>query len=192
MSDGFPVKSADNQPTRKRGRPKGIEAEFDAGTMARFESMGLFERAKSKRARDGVLYRTRALHLLTQEIEEGRLKWLVERDACGRGEKAWKPSVLAELGRINNPGEMLSVALDLCEAQPSIGDAVRMVKQYRMGGALKQGNGEQLADAIIGTVNRYLKEHPISWAEVSKALEVALLAVKMASEGIDDEEEEAA
>ncbi len=186
MSDGISAKSADNQPKQKRGRPRGIEAEWGAQSIAAMERLGLFAGAKSRRGRDTVLYRQRAVHFVVR-AKDDRLKWLLDEDKIDKEEDGWKPSVLSELGRIDNPDEMLSVALAVCEARPSVGDAVRMVKRYRLGGAVKQGNSAELTDAIIGTVNRYLKEHDISWAEVNGALAVASFYVKVTSnENVND------
>jgi hypothetical protein len=170
MTEGISANFAEKQTGKKRGKP----AKFSEREIAACEAMNLFDGHRSKRGRDEVLHRQRALHHLAA-VQDERLKWLFDEDAIMRGDDL-KYSVLAELGRIDDQRELLTIALAVCELKPSITDAVQMIKRYRAGEA-KPGESDKLTQEIIGTINRYLKRHPTSWEQVKEALSITSLIV---------------
>lgn len=168
MSTGLSANFAEKQNGKKRGKP----AKFSEREIAACEAMNLFDGHRSKRGRDEVLHRQRALAHIGS-VPDDRLKWLFDEDAIMRhGNGNFKHSILAELGRIDDPRELLTIALAICELKPSISRAVQIIKRHRIGEA-KPGESAKLAGEIIGTINRYLKRHPISWGQVEEALAAA-------------------
>lgn len=135
----------------KRGRP----AVMDAETEALFICSGLFSKDSPRRSKMNVYYRQRAVSVLGG----CDYKWLVdERMIMLEGDKHWKPTILTELGRIEDEDDMRAVAERLCEMKPTTRDAVLMVRSLRTGG-LPAGDTLQLANEIIQTINRYLHSH---------------------------------
>jgi hypothetical protein len=74
-------------------------------------------------------------------------------------------SILAELGRIEEPGAVLTIARQICELKPKAREAVAMIRRCRLGESpLKDGG---LTAELIRAVNAYLTRHPsMSWDDV--------------------------
>ena len=56
-----------------------------------------------------------------------RFAWLLG-DRPGR----YRPMILAKLGRISNREDLLVAALDCCELRPPTGEAVRVIRDWRV------------------------------------------------------------
>jgi hypothetical protein len=155
----------------RRGRP----SKFSEEEIAICESLALFT-SKSRRGRENVLYRQRAISIIGHD--DARLKWLFDEAAIWRGEGKWKPSILSELGRIDDHHNLRVVALAICEAKPSTTQAVEMIRNYRTG-KVKTADEAQLADMLIGTINRYLRSFPTTTqAQIKTALSSAISSVE--------------
>jgi len=112
-------------------RPRGRPPAFSPEAMAIARSTG----ARSRRSQQDFLYRLKAAHLLRRiaalrSSAAARLSWLIDLET-GR---CLQPSVLAELGRINDNRAMLRLALALCDVKPPTKVAINWIRQKRREG----------------------------------------------------------
>jgi hypothetical protein len=159
---------ADATAAKKRGRPKAFPDEL----MKLYEAGGLFLDVGSERQRQNIAYRMRAAGLLKDDPE--RFGWLYDLRAGQRGEKkAWKPTILSELGRIRDDEELKEVASEVCKLRPKTRDAVSMIRRYRTGKTAPVdvlGLTLRITDAI----DEYVASHPdTTWRQVKEALKDA-------------------
>jgi hypothetical protein len=105
------------------------------------------------------------------------LRWLFDPDAEARGEsRAYRQTILSELGRIRDDAELREVALRLCNVQPTARDARTMIRRHRLGAG--QPPEGQLTRELLRTINDYRRRYPqTTWPEVRSALDVADLIV---------------
>ncbi len=151
---------------RKRGRPPTFSPELRARIAHWYSDI------KSHRGITDAMYRLRALGLLT---DDARFKWLVDKDKMIAGEpNAWKPSILAELGRISDEETLKVVALRVCEVKPKTKDAIAEIRRFRTG-KTAAGNASDLYSALATRMNDYIQQHPgMPLSEVDDAV-LALL-----------------
>lgn len=157
-----------------RGRPTLMTRD----EVALYGAIGLFDDNTTRRGRNNVFYRQRAL-LVIGGGREPEFSWLADRVAMERGEKkSWRPTILGELGRIEDDELLRAFARELCRAKPRAREAVVMVRRHRIGGC-RPGNPIALAGEIRSTVNAYLQRHPdVAWADVLEALAEVEVMVK--------------
>jgi hypothetical protein len=157
----------------KNGRPSLMSVEQEAFLTA----CGLFTNSTPRRSKMNVFYRQRALGIIC----DGDYKWLFDKEKImtDGSDKYWKPTILTELGRIENDDDLRAVASQLCERKPATRDAVLMVRAFRTG-SLPAGNALQLTNEIIHTINRYLQTH----ADVLK--QDVLDALRTATANVDE------
>jgi hypothetical protein len=101
-----------------------------------------------------------------------------------------RPTILAELGRIEPDWLLVHWAEWICEEQPRTHDAVAMLRDRRHGLQPRrwprrgQYPEEVLADRILAEINRYLRVRPVSPTGIRKALTLVrkTLAVQQALE----------
>jgi|TARA_B100001964_G_C14051899_1_gene517404 hypothetical protein len=151
---------------RKRGRPPTFTPEYRALMKAFFPDV------QTRRGMTNVLYQQQALGLLR---DDARFKWLVDKDKMIAGEpNAWKPSILAELGRISDEETLKVVALRVCEVKPKTKDAIAEIRRFRTG-KTAAGNASDLYSALATRMNDYIQQHPgMPLSEVDDAV-LALL-----------------
>jgi hypothetical protein len=80
------------------------------------------------------------------------LAWLLEK-RYGRNE------IWVELGRFDDPDDLLACALHLCEVKPAtVKEGAATARRWRLG---QQGGGDpnQLANAILAEIYRYTRQH---------------------------------
>ena len=112
--------------SKKRGRPRLMDAEQEAFLRNLFGS-----EVHTRRGLQNVFYRQLAFSVLGKHDE---FKWLCDSEAMGRGDlDCWKPSILVELGRIEDIQEMLNIATEICELKPKTKAAILMVRGLRLG-----------------------------------------------------------
>jgi hypothetical protein len=145
----------------------------------------MFPDVRTRRGRQNVIYRLRAVSILK---EDSLFRWLVDPDRARQGVPgSWRPSILAELGRIEDREEMLSVALRICQLRPKAKEAVCVIRRARIGGS-GSGDAVNLSQVIIRAINEYLAAHPATTRrQVHAALANASGAVA-ASELPDDQD----
>jgi len=114
----------------------------------------------SKMQLQRVAYRNRAIAAL-----ESDFAWLIDREACNRGEQRWRPAILAELGRHGDAENIRDVAAQLTEYTDgrdlSDAECVALLKGVR--GILPRGTPEadvdELTGLIVATINEYAESH---------------------------------
>lgn len=150
---------------RKRGRPRviGPEAEPVVDLVA--------PDVTTERGRQDAYYRQIALGVL---MSDRRFTWLADEAAMKAGApKAWKPTILAELGRIPDDEAMKAVAAQVCELRPKAKAAVAMIRRYRLGRE-PEGTPAGLDHHLVEAVNQYWGGHtsltPAVIVEVLRAL----------------------
>jgi hypothetical protein len=97
---------------------------------------------------------------------------------AGKG-NAWQPTILAELGRIDDDEDMIEAARQLCELDPhpTVRNAVAMVRRWRTG-TQPRADERQLAVAIASTIDKYVREHCDATQEILlQSLEIVRRAV---------------
>jgi hypothetical protein len=136
-----------------RGRPaKHSQKEYN-----RFEGCP----ANTRRGKQNYIYAAMATSVLRGEKE--RFAYLLE--------PKYRITILAELGRINPPWTMVSLASDICKMRMNTAKAVGLCRRRR-------GKGQPdlwgLAKKIKRTIQDYRTGHPnISEADVATALRIA-------------------
>ena len=131
--------------------------------------------AKSRRQMQNRLYALRAMDRLGV-LEDGRLgaalaerpalKWLVSEEGA-----RW--AILAELGRIRDPGAFDSAVWWVLEYRPKTKEAVAEIRRFRTGKS-NPPDTRQLADEVIRAVDDYATRHPAITPD--QALEALRLA----------------
>jgi hypothetical protein len=154
--------ASENTEKPKRGRPRVM----DDTTRALYNSMypDLTERQKQN-----LQYRAHAIHMLRllEADSNPRLSWLFDREKFQHAEAnqsrldstVYKHGILAELGRIEDEGEMLEAALYLCELKPKTKDAIVSIRRYRLGRE-PEGNYLTLWMALARALDDYRAVHP--------------------------------
>jgi hypothetical protein len=99
---------SENAPARKRGRPPV----FSARDLQIAEAAA--EPGQTPRNIANVAYRLEALSVLLHAKEPERFNWLSDNERIRRGEgRAWKPTILTELGRLGDTELIEAFALRL-------------------------------------------------------------------------------
>jgi hypothetical protein len=124
---------------RKPGRPPTYPADL----RERFPHL-------TQRGRQNRANAARALRVLG---DAPGCEWLLGADG-GRP----RFTVLAELGRVEDDGQLREFALRVCQDKPRSKDAAALVRGWRLGGR-PVAYPQVLIGAIIGAVNDYLSRH---------------------------------
>ena len=141
---------------RRRGRPRIMDEEWHAIVDA------LTPEVRTERARHDFHYRTKAIQTLCYEP---RFAWLADEGKMAVGAKdAWKPSILAELGRIRDADTLRAVALRICELRPSTKEAVALIRRFRLG---REAHGDYRAlwMHLARALDEYVAVHPSTSVE---------------------------
>ena len=172
---------SENTGERKRGRPKAL-SDLEMAT-----ARGIPNGKCTNRHLQNVAYCMRALRELTHDP---RFAWLCNEKAMRRGERhSWCPTILTELGRIEDPETMKVAALRICELKPRTHDAVTMIRRWRLNKA-KQVNVLQLTKELANTMDNYRLRHPsITWKQVRGALVNAMDVVEALIDETEHESE---
>ena len=112
---------------------------------------------RTERARHDFHYRTKAIQTLCYEP---RFAWLADGEKMAAGVKdAWKPSILAELGRIRDGDTLRAVALRICELKPSTKEAVAIIRRFRLNRE-PPGDYLDLVHHLAKALDGYVAVHP--------------------------------
>jgi hypothetical protein len=154
----------------KRGRPRIMSGGFEA--LVAYSAPDV----KTQRHKLNVYYALQAMSTLG---DDPRLSWIFDSKRMKAGDKkSWKPSILSELGRIEDRETMLAVALAICEAKPKTKDAISRIRHARIGRTVP-GCMEDVYAAVERAVNDYMCAHrDTSWRVVEGALEQFLEGVR--------------
>jgi hypothetical protein len=116
-------------------------------------------------------------------------------DALGQGEELpeafaylrSRSEVLAELGQIDDPAQLLEAATEICKSRMKVKDAVAILRTMRNGGAAP-GDVGVLAAEIVRVIRGYKVRHPSTTEdEIRGALDIAGLDYPSEADGLDDE-----
>lgn len=168
----------------KPGRPRVLAPEYEQALQQ------LFPDVQSHRHLQNVACRQRALVLLS---DDPAYRWLCDPEAMQQGkrlspsQKAWRPTILAELGRIPDDQDLKAMAGRICQLKPRTKDAVLLIRRWRKGQE-RPGDAGSLAAALAACINDYLKRYPsTTWSMVRAALAAAGAAVEQAAAGAKEE-----
>lgn len=140
-----------DSPKRRRGRPRKRILDPEQNYIIE----GCIDRADCKRTQIEHKYRFRAMCILGDDEE---FKWLVDLEALASGRAKSKSTILAALGRIDDPLEMKALAYLICQNKLKTRDAISVIRHHRIGES--PVNVKQLAKEIINTVVDYKIRHP--------------------------------
>ena len=144
------------------GRPSVIPPELE-----RAIEMACNPEAKSRRSLVNTWYRNVAM---SRMIDVPGMDWLFDPTRSERGEDAWQPTILTELGRIEDDTEFFRLARLLCERKPKVKDAVVWIRAARSGSRPK-GNAEKLAEMLYRIVDEYERHHEVTSEVLLAALD---------------------
>jgi len=171
------IKETVSENNSTRGRPPVLNKELE--TL--YENIGLFINVQTRKSRINIYYRQRAISVLMEGQEQGKnleFCFLADKAKIGAGtKKAWKPIILYELGKIQDPETMKTVARRICELKPSSKEAVSMIRRFRNGNP-KPACVFQLNKEITATINNYIQRHQdITNEQILESLKLTLEAV---------------
>jgi len=167
-----------SESSQRIGRP----SRFSDETMAYLATT--YPEVHSRRGLVDIAYRYRAIGLV-KDIPA--CHWLCDVEAMKRGDddKCWQPSILTELGRIDDDNTLIAVAIQVCERQPSREDAIHLIRRYRT--TPRPPQNDQLATEILGAINGYIRRYPgTTWPAVHDALDLVQVAVRGAQQDVED------
>jgi hypothetical protein len=145
---------SENVSEKKRGRGRPAKFAHEC-----YEPLEQFS-AQTQRGKQNFIYASLAVGFLTQNEE--RFAYLLK--------PVFRATILAELGRINNPNVMASAADEICRARLKTFKAVALCR--RMRGASKPSPAG-LAAEIRRAIQKYRDRHPnVSEADVTAALRI--------------------
>lgn len=132
---------------RRRGRPEVIDKwEYDVQF-----AVGPPE-AHTKRGLQNLVYRTRALSCL---VDNPEYVWLCDGKKMQAGApNAWKPTILAELGRFGDEDLIKAYAVQICELKLKTAEAVKLLRKARLGRSAKHTH-RGLVRALAKTIDDY-------------------------------------
>jgi hypothetical protein len=151
-------KFSENQkpPKRRRGRPR-LQV-LDPDYRAVCEAVGLFPSDES-RTKQNRMYAQRAIHILGQ-TDRPQFKWLFDLEAImANRPHSMRKTILSELGRIKDDGELIQAAFDICHLKPKTKTAISIIRQVRIGRPCP-GDVYQLTKLIADTILDYRQRHP--------------------------------
>jgi hypothetical protein len=136
--------------SKKRGRPKAWSEA--AMAVSRF----CVPDVKTTRHLQNVAYRQLAMGYLANDPA---FAWLCDSERMTAGDAAWRPGILAELGRFLEEETIKAYAARICELKPKTKDAIAMLRRARTGKASAPDTLD-LTNKIIGLINQYAADRP--------------------------------
>ena len=142
---------------KKRGRPPVFSSEER-------DTVKGFDKIKSYRGATDLVYRSIAIFLLWKDPA---FSWLADRKKMLADEpKSYKPSILTELGRLQDEEQIKDIALKLCKLKPKTKDAIIMIRRIRLGREA-EGDYLKLIKSIEDALNRYIAARPSTPEEMA-------------------------
>ncbi len=178
---------------RKRGRPKVIS---DFIEECFYKPYVYSNSVKTRRGHLNEHYRFQALSALIVD-EDGcidpkssdfEFKWLYDEDTLSQKKpRAYRKTILAELGRLQDPSLIRDVARQICALKPRAKDAVVMIRKRRLkqlsAHTSSEQNDVQLAKELIDAVLNYLKRYPgTPFSDIYSALNYVHTLMRTADE----------
>ena len=148
---------------RKRGRPPKV---LDNGitrqeAISNIENMGLGSDGKSERSKINHYYMIRAHGALRDQNGDasvnGEFSFIISADSW-HDIRAYKRTILQELGRLEDPNLIRDVARAICEHKLNTMEAVTYIRQFRTGGKAP-GCSLDLVKVIAKSIDEYIYKH---------------------------------
>jgi hypothetical protein len=184
---------ADSVKKRRRGRPKVIS---DFIEECFYKPYVYSNSIKTRRGHLNEHYRFQALSALIVDDDEFidpkssdfEFKWLYDDDTLSQKRpRAYRKTILAELGRLQEPSLIRDVARQMCALKPRAKDAAVMIRQRRLrqlsAHKPSEQNDVQLAKELIDAVLNYLKRYPgTPFSDIYSALKYVHTLMRTADE----------
>jgi len=112
---------------------------------------------RTARGKQNIYYRQRATLIL---MNDARFAWLCDREKMTQGAPgAWRPGILAELGRVRDEKQIREWAELLCDRKPRSKYAVAMIRAWRLGKG-PEWDHWTIYEALAGAVDHFNATHP--------------------------------
>jgi hypothetical protein len=162
--------SADSAEKKKRGRPPVVPENLRK----------IYNYGNASQSRRTVLDRHYGIIAFQAIMTDGEVDpafhWLVDPNHQAPNDTVYRRSIMYELGRIEDPDDLLSVARRICELKPKTRDAIAMIRRFRRGETPVHPGA--LAAELIRAVNAYKTRHPsTSWETIRSEVETAWSSV---------------
>jgi len=178
---------------RKRGRPKVIS---DFMEEHLYKPYVYSDSVKTRRGHLNEHYRFQALSALIVDEEDEcidpqsagfEFKWLYDDDVRShKNPRAYRKTILAELGRLQDPSLIRAVAREVCALKPRAKDAVVMIRQHRvrqLSAPTMERRDAQLAKELVDAVLNYLRRYPgTPFSDIYTALNYVHILMRTAEE----------
>jgi hypothetical protein len=161
--------------SKKRGRP----------AWAGKPMMASLYHEHGERSLNNMIAAGEASHALDFPKHDAALNWLFETTPAGRFKRG---TLIAEIGRLQNPDLIKSVAEYICKEKPKVKDGVIMVRSYRrslQGYKPSPPSAITLTNEILQAINNYVMRYPeTTMLQITAALENARDAIETPAEEI--------
>jgi hypothetical protein len=156
-----------------RGRPTA----FPPAVERFWTSTGIGAECTTRRGKQNRWYAQVAFGVLLR-LNDARLLWLADWPHIRDYDVKVRWTLLSELGRLKDPEDIRTIALQLCKLRPRTADGVAMIRQLRTGKS-PLPSWDKLSDRIIAVLDSYQTTHPTTThAEMLEALDVVVIAVR--------------
>jgi hypothetical protein len=138
---------------RKRGRPRLSIASEKACAVS-----GLEIGCQTRRGKQNYWYAMDCIHALR---DDPQFHWLWNAELAAKGQMKLPFSILAALGRLQDPELIRAMALQICQMdpKPKARDAIVSIRRVRISKD-RPPSTDKLSDAIITVVDDYWFRHP--------------------------------
>ncbi|MCC7336170.1 MAG: hypothetical protein IT422_13850 [Pirellulaceae bacterium] len=151
--------------SKKRGRPTSL-------TESELQAAAAFNPGSTRRGSQNWAYQTRALReLLPKDSNAAPYShFLPSENEVVHGRKKIPHVLLSEIGRL--PFDwMKPIAQEICERRLSVKEAVKYVKQLRIGNSKKPFKQSELISMIANAIDSYSETHETQLSQILCALE---------------------
>ena len=112
--------------SKKQGRSRLID-ELSAAGIAYCKPT-----LSTARGKQNLFYAFRAIRIIEYQQQQESFEWLVStRDKIWAGAGKYRWTILAELGRIDDPDDLIEWAGILCDRQPTVRETQAMIRRWR-------------------------------------------------------------
>jgi hypothetical protein len=126
---------------------------------------------RTPRALQNFAYMAHAIAVLEPLLpRHPELRWLYDPDAIMRREAHFQQTIMQELGRVQDEGYLVALAIRICELRPKSHEAVKMLRRARVQHGAR-GSIEGLTDVLRRALNDYLRWRPdLTLADAQEAV----------------------
>jgi hypothetical protein len=114
----------------------------------------LYPEVRTRRGMQNKVYMSHAFAVLKEVPDHReRYRWLLGDDG-----ETWRATLLAELGRLRNPGRIVEAADALCTMRPPRERGVAFLRRLR--GITSRADPQRLLDVLCTALDAYRRAHP--------------------------------